>query len=317
MASLRITSGPYAGGFVIAPNGKFNWYFAQLGLLPIVQYLSATNLETYIRPYLDLYLRSVNADYSIDDVEFPMGSYDYNNYRRVLSDSDDSYAATLLSLVARYLHASNNWAWWEANKAKLKTIAYRNIAMAVKPNGLTSVFQPGRNSANSIGYLMDNCEAYRGLRDFAGLLRERGDGDSAYYDNFATGIGNALARLFQSTSAGFTPGDAYTSTLNIFYPGTTCQVFVQGFGVSECAPLFDSAWKYLNNYSPSWEDGRYDAYAWGVLGYVAAKRGMYTQAKAQMATIERQFAANRAMVTINELGFYQRTRSVLAGAADV
>lgn len=39
--SLRIPTGPYTGGFEIAPNGRLNWYFTQLGLLPIVQYLSA------------------------------------------------------------------------------------------------------------------------------------------------------------------------------------------------------------------------------------------------------------------------------------
>jgi hypothetical protein len=315
--SLRINSGPYMGGYMIAPHGKFNWYFAQLGLLPVVQYMSRTDLETYIRPYLDLYLRSVNADWSIDDVDFPMGAYDLNNVHRVLSDSDDSYAATLLSLVARYLHASNNWAWWDANKAALKTIAYRNIALAVKPNGLTSVFQPGRNTLNSIGYLMDNCEVYRGLRDFAGVMRERGDADANYYDNFATGIGNAMARLFKSTAGGFTPGDAFLTTETIFYPGTTCQVFLQGFGVSECAPLYDQAWNYLNRHSPSWEDGRYDPFPWAVLGFVAAKRGLYTQAKAQMAMMENKFATNRPLVTINELGFYLRMQSLLAGGSDI
>ena len=53
-------------------------------------------------------------------------------------------------------------------------MAYRNIALAVKPNGLTSVFQASRNQTNKAGYLMDNSEVYRGLRDFAAVLRERG-----------------------------------------------------------------------------------------------------------------------------------------------
>ena len=55
----------------------------------------------------------------------------------------------------------------------LKDMAYRNIALAVKPNGLTSVFQASRNQTNDAGYLMDNSEVYRGLRDFAAVLRER------------------------------------------------------------------------------------------------------------------------------------------------
>jgi len=31
--ALRIPSGPYAGGYELAPNGILNWYFANLGLL--------------------------------------------------------------------------------------------------------------------------------------------------------------------------------------------------------------------------------------------------------------------------------------------
>ena len=40
-------------------------------------------------------------------------------------------------------------------------------------------------------------------------------------------------------------------------------------------------------------------------------------AKAQQASIEKTFAANRPMITINELGFYQRTKSVLSGRTDI
>lgn len=315
--ALRIASGPYAGGFEIAPNGRLNWYFTNLGLLPIVQYLSAADLDAYIRPYLDLYLRSLNANGSIDDVDFPLGRADPSTFTRVLSDSDDSYAATLLSLAARYLRASGNGAWWDANKARLKEVAYRNLALAVKANGLTSVFQAPRSSTNSIGYLMDNCEAYRGLRDFAAVLRERGDADAAYYDGFATSIGNAVAGLYKSASAAFVPGDAYTAVETVFYPGATCQVFAQAFGVTECQTLFDAGWACLNKYAPGWETGGYDPYPWAILGFVAAKRGQSSQASKQLTTIEQKFATNRSLVTINELGFYQRTRSVLAGRADV
>jgi hypothetical protein len=315
--SLRIPSGPYAGGFEIAPNGRLNWYFTNLGLLSIVQYLSAADLDAYVRPYLELYLRSLNANCSIDDVDFPLGRADPATCTRVLSDSDDSYAATLLSLAARYLRASGNWAWFDANKARLKDVAYRNLALAVKTNGLTSVFQAPRNASNSIGYLMDNCEALRGLRDFAALLRDRADADASYYDGFANAIGAAVARLFKPASLAFVPGDAYVSTDTSFYPGATCQVFPQAFGVAECQSQFDAGWAYLNKFAPGWETGGYDPYPWAILGFVAAKRGQSAQANTQLTTVEKKFTTNRSLVTINELGFYQRTRSVLAGRADV
>mgnify|MGYP006197845775 CR=1 FL=1 len=69
--ALRILSGPYAGGYELAPNGRLNWYFANLGLLPLVPMLSAADLQTYILPYLNLYLAStdpaVEPAYSFED----------------------------------------------------------------------------------------------------------------------------------------------------------------------------------------------------------------------------------------------------------
>lgn len=316
--ALRIPTGPYAGGYEIAPQGRLNWYFTQLGLLPIVQHLGAQDLRTYVRDYLDLYLRSLNANLSIDDVDFPVGRADTSYFHKVLSDSDDSYAATFLSLAARYLKASGDVAWWDANKGRMKDLAYRNLAMALKPNGLTSVFQAPRNASNSIGYLMDNCEAYRGLRDFAVALRARGDiAEAVYYDAVATSIADGIQRLFLAAPKAFVPGDAYAAPEAVFYAGTTCQVFPQAFGVTECAAQFDSGWSYLNQHSPLWEDGRYDTYPWAILGFVAAQRGARAQAQAQMATVEKLFSLNRPRVTINELGFYQRMANLMAGRADV
>ena len=314
---LRVNSGIFTGAYLIAPAGRINWYFTNLGILPIVQYLNAADLDLYIRTYLDLYLRRVEANSSIQDINFsttPDGAF-----QLVLADSDDSYAATTLSLVARYLHASKNWAWWDANKAKLKTMAYRNLAVAVKPNGLTSVFQSPRSQTNSVGYLMDNCEVYRGLRDFAALLRERGETqDAAYYDSFATNITQRISNsLFDVARGGFMPSDADLFATEVFYAGTTCQAFPQAFGLTELAPYFDRGWAYLNRLSPNWQDGRYDAYPWAVLSFVAAKRGATSQAQTHMQMINTKFVTDRGLVTINELGFYQRASSLLAGRADI
>ena len=53
------------------------------------------------------------------------------------------------------------------------------------------------------------------------------------------------------------------------------------------------------------------------LGYVAAKRGDTNRARTQMAATEKKYANQRALVTINELGFYQRTQSILNGFGDI
>lgn len=140
---LRITSGPLSDGYRIAPDGRLNWYFSQLGLIAIVQYLSTSDLDLYIRRYLDLYLSRLQNNYTIEDVNFNDSSL--QNITLVPSDSDNSYASTYLSLAARYLKASGNWTWWNTHRDTLQAIAQANILNLIKPNGLSRVFQPPRN----------------------------------------------------------------------------------------------------------------------------------------------------------------------------
>lgn len=316
--ALQIPTGPYAGAYEIAPNGLMNWYFSNLGLIAIVQYLDGPALDKYVRTYLDLYISKLEPDMSIRDVHFPFGRANPSSFTLALADSDDSYAATLLTLATRYVKASQNWAWWDQKKSRLKDMAYRNIALSVKPNGLTSVFQAPRNQSNNAGYLMDNVEVYRGLRDFSAMLRERGDlADATYYDQFAKNIATSMATLFDPGTSAFRMADLSTQTDTSFYPGTSCQVFPQAFGVPELAGYYDRAWTFFNSNTTGWETGKLDPYPWAVLGLAAAKRGQTTLAKAQLASMEKTFVSNRAVMTINELGFYQRTKSVLAGRADV
>ena len=307
--ALRITTGPLANGYVIAPAGKLNWYFTNLGLLPILQYLNSQERQDYVRNYLDLYISRLESNFTIMDVNFTGG--DVTQPVKVTQDSDDSYAATTLSLAARYMALSNDNVWYAANIATLKNMAYYNLATQVKANGLTSVFQ--RPNANEIGYLMDNCEVYRGLRDFQALLASKGDSDAAYYGTFATTIGNAIKTLWDAVRGGYRAGDAYVAADTTFYPGTFCQSFPQAFGVVEAKSTFTGAWNYFNLYSPNWTALAYDPFPWAIHGYVARLRGNTARARTQLANIDKLFVSNRAMVTINELGWYQRARSLTNG----
>ena len=317
--ALRISTGPLARGYLIAPDGRLNWYFTNLGLLPIVQYLNAADLDTFIRQYMDLYLSRVQSDYAIQDVNFNDASL--QNITLVPSDSDNSYAATLVSLAARYLKASGNWAWWDGNKAKLQAMVDANMVALQKANGLCRVFQLSRVSpVADYGYMMNNAEDYRGLRDFASILALRGESTlSNHYNNIATTIAQSMViYLWDSGRSGFKTSDqdAHADSTS-FYPGTTCQVFPQAFGVSELSTYFTAAYQFLNRYSPQWPNEIYDPFPWAILGYVAAKRGDTNRARTQMAATEKKYATKPALVTINELGFYQRTKSILNGFGDI
>lgn len=317
--ALRITTGPLARGYLIAPDGRLNWYFTNLGLIPIMQYLTFTDLDVFIRQYLDLYLSRLQSNCTIQDVDFNDASL--QSITLVPSDSDNSYAATLVSLAARYLKASGNWTWWETNKGQLQAIVDANIGALQKANGLCRVFQPARISpVANYGYMMNNSEDYRALRDFAVILALRGESTKAnYYNNIATTIAQGITiYLWDSGRSGFKTSDqdAYADSAS-FYPGTTCQIFPQAFGVSELSTYFAAAYQFLNRNSPQWPNEIYDPFPWAILGYVAAKRGDTARARTQMTATEKKYASQPALVTINELGFYQRTKSILNGFGDI
>lgn len=315
--NLRIPNGDYAGGYLIAPAGRLQFYFANLGLNGIVPNLSATELDQYILPYLELYIRKLTPNYTIQDVVFTDGTF--LNYTLQNPDSHDAYAGTFLTLAVSYVKARGNYNWFETNKATLKNIAYYNILLSAggKTSGLVSVFQPGSNT-NQTGYLMDNAEAYKGIRDFSAMLRSRKDIEADYYDSFATNIARGIGQLYDSQRRAFKSDDTVASASPIFYPGTTCQVFPQAMDIVEVSTNFTNAWNYLNSKTPRWEFN-FDSnnnFPWAILGYVAAKRGDSAKARTQMQTIDKLFVNNRPMVTINELGYYQRTKNRLANIAN-
>lgn len=317
--ALRIATGPLTGGYLIAPAGRLNWYFSNLGLIAIVQYLSSAELDLHVRQYLDLYLSRLQANASIQDVTFHDASL--QTFTLVPSDSDNSYAATLVSLAVRYLRASDNWTWWDTNKGILQTLVQANITSQMKANGLCRVFQPPRTSALSeFGFTMNNCEDWRALRDLAAVLALRGQtSESNALLERARLLGQAIHNLLWDSSRGgyrVSDQDLHADTRS-FYPGSCCQVFPQAFGVVETSSHDDAAYRFLNTYSPRWPGEAYDPFPWCILGYVAAKRGDTSRALAQLATTDQKYQSDPGLVTINELGFYQRTRSLLQGRPDI
>lgn len=312
LTELQVKKGPYKGMFLVAPAGVGNWYFANLGLQGIIPYMDNSALEALIRPYLDLYISKLRSDYTIDDVGFP-GGIDFPETTVLhISDSDDSYASTFTSLVLLYVKASGNTAWWNSNSVVINEIMTRNCLIPIKPNNLTSTFTPTNiQKIWDVGYFMDNCEVYRGLRDAATLNKD----NVAVANTFSAGadrIAVGLRGLWAET--GFRYADAapiLRTTDKALYPDGACQVFAEAFGVTELRDLFDKSYTYLNNSFPGWETGNLDAFPFAVLGYVSALRQDFTRAKTQVSIIEEKFTLSRPHITLNELGWYSKTRAIV------
>ncbi len=316
MRALRLTGGPLAGAFTVASLGVVNWYFGNLGLLPF-----AARMPREVRGWLDLQLTrydlargvimDVEPDYSADPVAPRIK-------RLIAPDSNDAYAATLLSLAARYDAVAGDGAWWPVHVAALKRIADAGIRSLQKPTGLTRTFRDRARPGADVAYLMDNCEVWSGLTAFAARLGTHGDSDAAIYMRAAGRVAAGLAGLFLPAEAAFLPSDADGGVGTSFYPDATAQVFAELHGVTGPGlgqAQYDAGWAMLNRLAPRWPALPYDAYPWLLLGTVAARRGAAGQrsARLQLAAARALYASNPARLTINELGYYQRTADSLRG----
>ncbi|GEA13840.1 hypothetical protein E308F_00800 [Moorella sp. E308F] len=153
-------------------------YFAHLALYG----LAAWGLSLpRVRAYLDWYLSRLERpdrygvtgtvyDYYLDErgAEVPACTY----------DSSDSYAATFLTLVRLYYESSGDRAWVEDHRPELDLVAGAILATLQRDN--LTVARPDWR----VKYLMDNCEVYQGLKDYAWLLaRVRGYAGEARMPN--------------------------------------------------------------------------------------------------------------------------------------
>lgn len=311
--ALKITTGPFAGAYQVGVGSNWlNWYFANIGLFAFVN-----DRPNEVRTYMDLYIRNVSpANYTINDIKF---GGDLNSPIQCPADSNDSYASTFLSLASEYMRVTGDVEWFRRNLPTLKSIAYANLAVPQKPNGLISVFRkdytPPTHPAycasftpSSIAYTEDNTENYRGLVDFSNALKALGDADSSYYKQVAISV--AVGIQGRSDGAAFSVADSINTTDPDFYPGTVTQVFPQLYEVPLSADTattqsgYDNGYAYLNTHAPTWstqiDPGA--GYPWMLLGYVAAKRGDTARAQQQMALLR----ANSGKAIINEIGFYKR-----------
>ncbi|HOW89706.1 MAG TPA: hypothetical protein PL037_05435 [Elusimicrobiales bacterium] len=152
-------------------------------------------------------------------------------------DSVDSYAATFLLLLDKYVSAAGDTGLVTANWEKIKDVAFTIVYLQDK-DGLVRALPDGDGK-----YLMDNCECYGGLLAFGRLSEAAGYGRDPYYEAAAEGIkAGIMANFYEPESGRFSWGMAggvksrYAS--GVFYPDALAQVFPALYGVSEdTAPL--------------------------------------------------------------------------------
>lgn len=269
-----ISSSQRKDGYIVMGGGRPD-ILPYFGNLTEMAQLDKPEYLDGVRKYLVWYLANLNYPDSwglngtIYDRRLEEGAarsvYEY--------DSADSYAATLLSLVDGYCLSSGEAGFARDHYRDLSTVS--EIIITLQDSDGLVWAKPDRQ----FKYLMDNCECYRGLKDWSHLLAELGyQEQSSFYDSKAELIKKGiLERFWDEDTSCFAwavgqGGEKCLPSPGEAYPGLYAQIYPATFGVippeSEKAVL---AYRKLNEELPRWAELEVgDPFPWAILGYAAA-----------------------------------------------
>jgi hypothetical protein len=210
------------------------------------------------------------------------------------ADSTDSYAATFLSLA---------WNAWESGDPNARSfiagLSYQLdviggvLVLTQQSDGLTWA-KPDYQTK----YLMDNCEAYRGLRDLASLY-QNGFGDStkaAWYNAAADRMLNGILSMWLNGNWAVykdSAGNLAAPNLGKWYPDASAQVFPMLMGVvspsdaraQQTYAAFNAAW-------PGWPTLSFnsqDAFPWVLVADAAAAMGDNARVATYINSIQNKY----------------------------
>lgn len=262
-------------------------YFANSAAMAL---LEDVNAHPLVERYLNWYLSNLEDDGTIMDYH-----YDENlSAKKASPDSEDAYAGTYLSLVASYRKRTGQDNWVRKNLPELKKVA-NSIVNITDRDGLTFALAKYR-----VKYLMDNCEVYRGLADFAELLEHLGDQDASLFNARAKAVAAGIERaLWNSRKTCYHPSKngwlRPGVDLKKFYPDATCQVFPVLYGLIE--PDSDrgtNLYQMFNDYHPDWLTIKPPDYPWVILAYYASLHGDYKKAYEKLRYVRDEYIITKS-----------------------
>ena len=249
--------------------------------------------------------------------------YDYNNGAEIShnnADSTDSYAATFLTLAWAYFSTGDAGA-----QSYVRTLSYQLdaigqvIVQTQQSDGLTWA-----KPDYQIKYLMDNCEAYRGLRDLAQLFQNAFNDFSKaqYYNSKADLMLQGINDMWMNgVWAVYKDGIGRLANPNYstWYADATSQLFPVMQGVispddarsQQVYDQFNSAWPGWPNLSFSSQD----PFPWVMIAAAAAAMGDSSRVNTYINTIQTKYAANGFPWPwyCMEAGWYMRLNAYMLG----
>jgi hypothetical protein len=202
-----------SGTFRLAPESNvINPYFTNLALVSLARLGECAAVERHVDWYLaHLSERGFVNDFRLDgETETDTGK----------ADSEDSYHATLFSLLAKTIQGNKRTDLVAARRDKLLTML-RALLHLQQSDGLTWAKQ-----SHKVKYLMDNCEVLEGLENAAFLFALVGDRETAILaKERADRCRAGLARMYDSSKRCFAVYDRVYPSWTKWYPDATSQAF--------------------------------------------------------------------------------------------
>ena len=294
-------------GKTIAPDGAIlygfsyttnviNPYYSNLAAIGLTKNPTAANV-TVVENWMKWYVNHLNwpDKWGLYGTTY---DYDYNagaEVSHVNADSTDSYAATFLSLAWSFYSSGNPTA-----QSYVKTLSYQLdaigqvLALTADTDGLT-----WSKPDYHIKYLMDNCEAYRGLRDLA-LIEQNAFNNVAKAQQY-----NAMAdKMYNSIIAMYLGGGKWAPykdalgrlpapNLATWYADASSQMFpvmqgvIPGTDAKAIATYatFNAAW-------PGWQNLSFNAqdqFPWVMIADAAAAMGDTARVNTYINNIEAKY----------------------------
>ncbi|MGA9528979.1 MAG: hypothetical protein WBS24_12770 [Terriglobales bacterium] len=235
------------------------------------------------------------------------------------ADSTDSYAATFLTL------AWNAWQNGDASvRAYIESLSYQLdviggvLIQTQQSDGLT-----WSKPDYEIKYLMDNSEAYRGLRDLASLYQAFGAQTKAeYYTAAANEMQKGILGMWMNGTWAVYKNDIgglAAPSLGTWYADASAQVFPVLMGVvASSDSRAQQSYSALNAAWPGWPTLSYnsqDSFPWCLMATAAAAMGDKTRLATYISTVQTKYVSTNFPwpFYVAEGGWFLRANNYMIG----
>ena len=317
-AGTWMRTGVSPDGAILYGSSKINPYYSNLAAIGLTH--DPASYAT-VKAWMQWYIRHLNLP---DQWGLNGSIYDYsysNGIATSLNDADstDSYAATFLTLA---------WAYYQTGDASAQSYV-KSIASQLDTVGgaiLGTQQSDGLTWAKpnyQIKYLMDNCEAYRGLRDLASLFTAIGNSEAAKYNSAADSMLAGINGMWMNgTWAVYKDGvgNLAAPKMGTWYPDATSQVFPVLEGVISASDAKSTqVYNNLNTAWPGWPTLSFnsqDTFPWVLVADAAVMMGDTTRVNTYLQSMTAKYVNKNFPWPwySAENGWYMRLNAYILGA---